>query len=141
MEIIRASETWHIAAVHYLRIQTAIDLNISLAAEIDETADAPCDYLLIIEENTPVAAGRLRSYPEYAKFERICVAPAYQSRGIGSLLIREMEKWASERGFPRILITSKWDVRQFYLQLGYQPEGDIIADGLFPLIRVTKTLA
>jgi len=140
MNIIRATETWHTAAVHYLRIQIALDLGITLADEIDEKPGDACDYLLIMEGETPVAAGRLRQFQGQAKFERICVAPHFQGRGTGSLLIREMEKWAAERGFRQVLITSKWEVRNFYLQLGYKMEGEKVEGGLFSLIHVTKTL-
>lgn len=140
MDIIRVTEPWHIAAVHYLRIQVALSLNIPISGEIDEKTGDHCDYLLIMEGETPVATGRLRHYQGQAKFERISVAVGYQGQGIGSLLIREMEVWAAEQGFNQVLITSKWDVRQFYLQLGYQTEGDIIDGGMFALIRVTKAL-
>lgn len=140
MDIIRVTEPWHIAAVHYLRIQVALSLNIPISGEIDEKPGDNCDYLLIMEGETPVATGRLRHFQGQAKFERISVAVGYQGRGIGSLLIREMEIWAAEQGFTQVLITSKWDVRQFYLQLGYQAEGGIIEGGMFALIRVTKTL-
>ena len=140
MDIIRVTEPWHIAAVHYLRIQVALSLNIPISGEIDEKPGDNCDYLLIMEGETPVATGRLRHFQGQAKFERISVAVGYQGCGIGSLLIREMEIWAAEQGFTQVLITSKWDVRQFYLQLGYQAEGGIIEGGMFALIRVTKTL-
>ncbi|MFT8211432.1 MAG: GNAT family N-acetyltransferase [Symbiopectobacterium sp.] len=140
MEIIRVTEPWHLAAVHYLRIQIALSLDIPISGEIDEKPGDECDYLLIVEGETPVATGRLRHYQGQAKFEQISVAVEYQGQGIGSLLIREMEVWAAEQGFTQVLITSKWDVRQFYLQLSYQTEGDIIEGGMFALIRVTKTL-
>lgn len=140
MDIIRVTEPWHIAAVYYLRIQLALSLDIPISGEIDEKQGNNGDYLLIMEGKTPVATGRLRHYQGQAKFERISVAVEYQGRGIGSLLIREMEIWAAEQGYTRVLITSKWEVRQFYLQLGYQVEGDIIKGGMFTLIHVTKTL-
>lgn len=140
MEIIRVTEPWHIAAVHYLRIQVALSLNIPISGEIDEKTGDNCDYLLIMDGKTPLATGRLRHYQGQAKFERITVAVGYQGQGMGSLLIREMEVWAAEQGFSQVLITSKWDVRQFYLQLGYHVEGDIIDNHMFALIRVTKTL-
>lgn len=140
MNIIRVTEPWHLAAVHYLRVQVALSLAIPLAGEIDEKPGEQCDYLLIMDGETPLATGRLRDHQGQAKFERISVAVGHQGQGIGSLLIRAMETWAAERGFQQVIITSKWDVRRFYLQLGYQAQGDIIDGGLFPLIRVTKNL-
>ena len=140
MNIISVTEPWQLAAVHYLRIQVALSLDIPLSGEIDEQPGETPDYLLLMEGNIPVATGRLRAHEGQAKFERISVAVGYQGRGIGSLLIRAMESWAAEQGFRQVLITSKWDVRHFYLQLGYQAQGEVIEGGLFPLIRVTKTL-
>jgi len=141
MEILRVQETWELAAVHYLRIQVALSLNIPIKGEIDEKPGEPRDYLLILDGDTPVATGRFRDFEGKAKFERITVAVDYQRKGIGHLLMGELELWAKEKGFSEVLITGKLEVQDFYLKAGYQAEGPINYAGLFPLVRLTKVLA
>ena len=140
MEIRRVKERWEVAAVHYLRIQVALSLNIPVRGEIDEKEGDQLDYLLIMDGDTPAATGRLRNYEGKAKFERITVGVAYQRKGIGHLLIEEMEKWAYELGFREIFITGKQEVQDFYLKAGYATNGEVIQTGIFPLVHLTKTL-
>ncbi|WP_198008303.1 MULTISPECIES: GNAT family N-acetyltransferase [Brenneria] len=135
------TETWQLAAVHYLRIQVALSLAIPLAGEIDETPGDRVDYLLITDGTLPVATGRLRHYESQAKFERITVAVDRQGQGIGRLLMQGLEAWAYELGLRRALVTGKLEVRDFYLKLGYVTDGAVTQTGLFPLVRLTKELA
>lgn len=140
MEIIRVEELWQLAAVHYLRIQVALSLDIPVAGEIDEKPGEKVDYLLLMDGPTPVATGRLRNFEGKAKFERITVAAGRQGQGIGRLLMQELEKWAAELGFSEVLITGKLEVRDFYLKLGYATDGAVTTAGRFPLVRLTKAL-
>lgn len=140
MEIIRVEEIWQLAAVHYLRIQVALSLDIPVAGEIDEKPGEKVDYLLLMDGPAPVATGRLRNHEGKAKFERITVAAGRQGQGIGRVLMRELEKWATELGFREVLITGKLEVRDFYLKLGYATDGTVTPGGRFSLVRLTKAL-
>ncbi|MCL2891759.1 GNAT family N-acetyltransferase [Brenneria tiliae] len=140
MEIVRVTETWQLAAVHYLRIQVALSLAIPLAGEIDEKPGEQVDYLLLMDGPVPVATGRLRHYEGQAKFERITVAADRQGQGIGRLLMGALEAWAYERGLRRALVTGKLEVRDFYLKQGYVTDGTVTQTGIFPLVRLTKEL-
>ncbi|THF62788.1 GNAT family N-acetyltransferase [Pseudothauera nasutitermitis] len=140
MEIIRVAETWQLAAVHYLRIQVALSLDIPVAGEIDEKPGEKVDYLLIMDGPTPAATGRLRNYEGKAKFERITVAVDRQGQGIGRLLMQGLETWAYETGLREALVTGKLEVLDFYLKLGYATDGAVTQGGRFPLVRLTKAL-
>jgi GNAT superfamily N-acetyltransferase len=140
MDIIRVEETWQLAAVHYLRIQVALSLDIPVSSEIDEKPGDTVDYLLLMDGPTPVATGRLRRYEGKAKFERITVASGRQGQGLGRLLMTELEKWARELGFNEAVITGKLEVRDFYLKLGYATDGEVTQRGRFSLVLLTKTL-
>lgn len=140
MEIIRVAEIWQLAAVHYLRIQVALSLDIPVAGEIDEKPGEKVDYLLIMDGPAPVATGRLRNYEGKAKFERITVAVDRQGQGIGRLLMQALEAWAHEIGLREALVTGKLEVLDFYLKLGYATDGAVTQGGRFPLVRLTKAL-
>ena len=48
-------------------------------------------HILGVLEGEPVAAGRVRYFPDYAKLERIAVLRPYRKRGIGSEITRFLE--------------------------------------------------
>lgn len=141
MKTIRVVENWQLAAVHYLRIQVALSLDIPLAGEIDEKPGEQVDYLLLMDGPTPVATGRLRNYEGRAKFERITVAVGRQGQGVGRLLMQALEAWARELGLRQALVTGKLEVRDFYLKQGYVTDGAVTQTGRFPLVTLTKVLA
>lgn len=140
MEIIRVTELWQLAVVHYLRIQVALSLDIPAEGEIDERPGEQVDYLLLMDGHVPVATGRLRHYDGRAKFERITVAVDRQRRGIGRVLMQALEAWAAELGLRQALVTGKLEVCDFYLKLGYATDGTVTHTGRFPLVLLTKEL-
>lgn len=140
MKIIRVTDVWQLAAVHYLRIQVALSLDIPLAGEIDEKPGERVDYLLLMDGAFPVATGRLRNHEGRAKFERITIAVGRQGQGVGRLLMQALEAWARELGLRQALVTSKPEARDFYLKLGYIADGTVTLAGRFPLVRLTKAL-
>jgi GNAT superfamily N-acetyltransferase len=140
MEIRRVREPWELAAVHYLRIQVALNLNIPPQREIDEKPGEAVEYLLILDGDVPVATGRLRVVEGKAKFERITVAVARQGQGLGRRLMRELEAWARDKGLTEAYLTGKAEVENFYLRIGYATDGPVSYAGTFPLVRMTKSL-
>ena len=52
----------------------------------------------------------------------LSVAPSYQKRGIGHLLVREIENWARDCGATEIVVHSglhRTDAHRFYERVGY----------------------
>ena len=77
-----------------------------------------------------IIVGAIWDYLPFYKIARmgyisdLYVAPAVRGRGIGSALIREMEKWFREQGveFARIETINAYDGNQrLYERLGYEP--------------------
>ena len=48
------------------------------------------------------------------------VAPDAQSRGVGKLLMAEIEKAARERGIPTLVVPSSVTAETFYARLGFK---------------------
>ena len=56
----------------------------------------------------------------------LCVLEKYTSLGVGTILLKELEKWAIKKGVHRIKATVRHNNKRgigLYLKLGYQIEG------------------
>ena len=76
----------------------------------------------------PVAAGRLRCLPDYAKLERIAVRAPYRGRGIGVEITRFLMKLARERGYSSFRMNAQAHLEAFYGRLGFRAVGDIFLE-------------
>ena len=92
--------------------------------EFDDTAT----HVLGVIDGEPVAAGRLRCLPEYAKLERIAVRAPYRGRGIGSDVTRFLMKLARERGYSSIRMNAQAYLEEFYGRLGFRAVGGIFLE-------------
>jgi predicted GNAT family N-acyltransferase len=143
MEIIRATETYQQAGAYYVRIQAmAKKHHISLRAEFDEHDGPDTKYIVVLDDDFPVATSRL--YPidsERVMIGRVVVLPEFRHQGLGSLVVAETEKWAKELGFKNSVIESRDNKVEFYEKLGYVKTDDkIINYGTFNCIRMEKNI-
>ena len=97
--------------------------NVPYSIERDEFEE---DAVHIIGEleGEPVAAGRIRYFPEYAKLERIAVLRPYRGRGIGSELVRFLMSIAQERGYSSYRMNAQVRQAPFYAGLGFHAVGE-----------------
>lgn len=125
MEIYRIEkngEEWLYKAYDYVRTDAfCFGQNIPVELEFSGEEDSGnTEGILILEDHKPVAGCRI-AYPreDVGKIERVCVIRRDQKKGYGRILIEEAEKWISERGIKRIVITSQDRAEGFYRKLGY----------------------
>jgi len=83
-----------------------------------------------------------RDWPGSAELHRMRVAPPYQRRGYGEVLLAELERRAAADGFPRVLATTS--TRQaaaveFYRTHGYKRATTSTA-GAYELVHFEKEL-
>ena len=157
MKVIRVTEEWQRAGVHYVRTEGMVkDFSLTLEGEFE--ADTPESlYVLALDENLPVSTCRLKIISEgdekggkyenagkserVGKIERVATIPDYRSKGIGSLVIIEAEKWLKELGAKRVLINSRKAAVRFYEKLGYKPDWNKTSgSGLFECVETEKVL-
>ncbi len=62
---------------------------------------------------------------EGAHIKKVYVSPAYQGRGIGRLLVENLEQIAKKNGFEEYELNSTVNALNFYKRLGYQEQGPI----------------
>ena len=103
MEIIRATETWQQAGAYYVRIQAmAKKHHITLRQEFDEHDTPNTQYIVAVDHDFPAATARM--YPldgQSVMIGRVVVLPEYRHQGIGTMVVRECEKWAAEQGIRK----------------------------------------
>lgn len=143
MKIIRATKTAEQAGAYYVRIQAmARKHQIPLAVEFDEHDTPDTKYIVVIDDFLPVATCRLYGMDdERIMLGRIVVLPEYRHRGIGTLVVKEAEKWAKEMGFTTAVLESRDNKIRFYEVMGYVADySKVIIGDTFKCYRMEKKL-
>lgn len=143
IQVIRATETWQQAGAYYVRIQgMAKQHNITLWREFDEHDKPDTKYIVITDDDFPVATCRLyRIDADSAAIGRVVVLPEYRGKGLGKRVMCEAENWLSELGFTLAVVESRDVAVGFYQSLGYiVTDSQIIHGDTFDCIRMEKKL-
>ncbi|MFM8431906.1 MAG: GNAT family N-acetyltransferase [Bacteroidota bacterium] len=108
----------------------------------DETDETSYHLLVLDEFGDGVAAGRIQFNSEIeAQIRSMAVMPQVRGCGIGSLLIKELEKVAREKGMKQMVLDSREGAVEFYLLHGYEITGDsYLLFGVIPHKAMKKTL-
>ncbi|MCH5204551.1 MAG: GNAT family N-acetyltransferase [Oscillospiraceae bacterium] len=135
MKAIRARETYERAGVYYVRTEAMVyGFGVSLQGEFDgDTPDS--DYILVTDDNgAPLSTCRVHFVPEegYAKIERVATVSFARGIGAGRLAIEAAEEWIREKGYKKIIITSRDEAVGFYEKLGYTADYTKDVRTLFP---------
>ncbi len=142
MEVIRAQELWQQAGAYYVRIRgMAKKHHITLKQEFDEHDTPDTKYIVINEDDFPIATARM--YPldhESVMIGRVVVLPEYRRLGIGTMVVTECEAWAEDLGYSRFVVDSRDNKVEFYEQLGYEVCGRTSPGDTFRCIRMEKRL-
>ena len=140
--IIRATETWQQAGAYYVRIQAmAKKHHIALRQEFDEHDGPDTKYIVIIDNDFPIATARM--YPLDEKrmmIGRVVVLPEYRRQGIGTMVVSECEVWAEELGYSKAVVESRDNKVAFYEQMLYEVCGEAMDGDTFRCIRMEKDL-
>lgn len=80
--------------------------------------------VLAVSNGEAVACGAIKEFdPDTAEIKRMYTKPLFRSKGLASIVLRELEKWCSELGYLScILETGKRqpDAIRLYQKNGYQ---------------------
>nr|WP_251424083.1 GNAT family N-acetyltransferase [Pseudarthrobacter sp. NCCP-2145] len=111
------------------RKAAAEELNRYPAAEFAAPGGA---LLMILEDAKSIAGGAFRRYDaSTAELKRIWTHSGHRRRGLGRLVLAELEALAARRGYMRIYLTTgprQPEARNLYLKAGYRPQFDLDAD-------------
>lgn len=62
--------------------------------------------------------------PNVIKMRQVAVDESFQSKGLGSILVRACEEFCREKGFEKIVLNARDTAIKFYERLEYQKEGE-----------------
>ena len=142
LAVIRATETWQQAGAYYVRIQAmAKKHHITLRREFDEHDTPETKYIVVTDNDFPIATARMYPTDETGMMiGRVVVLPEYRHRGIGTMVVRECEKWARDLGYGKAVLESRDNKVDFYLRMGYVICGEAVEGDTFRCIRMEKGL-
>ena len=142
IQVIRARETWQQAGAYYVRIQgMAKQHGITLRREFDEHDTPDTQYIVVTDEDFPIATARM--YPAgqaSMMIGRVVVLPEYRRRGIGTMVVDACEEWAEEMGCTKTIVESRDNKIDFYKELGYEIRGEAVDGDTFRCVRMEKLL-
>ncbi|MBR1770149.1 MAG: GNAT family N-acetyltransferase [Bacteroidales bacterium] len=78
---------------------------------------------LFYSDGTPCATIRYRKIGKCFKIERLCVLKAYRNRGIARMLMQRVISDIRKSSKAKIILHAQTYVLQFYLSLGFKPQG------------------
>lgn len=143
IEVVRATETWQQAGAYYVRIQgMAKQHNIALREEFDEYDTPDTKYIVLTDDDFPVATCRWYDLGDgSAMIGRVVVLPDYRGLKLGERVVKEAEEWLKEEGFERAVAESRDVTTGFYEKMGYEITDETVIHGVtFDCIRMEKTL-
>lgn len=113
-------------AVEYsTRYERSFDEQYEDLTTYPEECFAPPDgaLLVLLERGIPVAGGAFQRYDDHtAELKRIWTSRQHRRRGLGRIVVIELEAEARRRGYSRIYLTTGWrqpEAVALYLAAGY----------------------
>ena len=143
IEVVRATETWQQAGAYYVRIQgMAKQHNIALREEFDEYDTPDTKYIVLTDDDFPVATCRWYDLGDgSAMIGRVVVLPDYRGLKLGERVVKEAEEWLKEEGFKKAVAESREVTTGFYEKMGYKITDETVIHGVtFDCIRMEKQL-
>lgn len=139
MEIVYSNEKYNQAAAFYLRIHAFVEeMGIDIHDEFDKHDKDDTKYLVIYENNEPIATARFQILPDDTmQPDRVCIAKNHRGKGFGEILITELEKQSDAK---YSMLHAVLPAVHFYEKLGYEKYGDEFLEDGIPVIHMKKTL-
>jgi GNAT superfamily N-acetyltransferase len=75
-----------------------------------------------------------------ARFRKFATDPAWQGRGVGTLLLRHIIAVAQTQGASQLWCDARQATLPFYQRFGLAPEGQVFYKGEVPYVRLRRSL-
>lgn len=112
---------------------------VPLEEEIDQFEDTATHFVLY-KEGKPTGAGRFRVVDGYGKVERICVLKEARKSGAGKEIMKQIEKFATDKGLEKLKLNAQTHAIPFYEGLGYEVVSDEFLDAGIPHKTMIKKI-
>ena len=104
--------------------------------EIDGLEDDAKPVLANLD-NEAIGTGRILSDGHIG---RIAVLKKHRGLGIGKIMMQSLMQWAEEAKLEKLWLSSQWHAHGFYLDLGFQCEGEIYEEAGIDHIKMSKKI-
>lgn len=95
-----------------------------IGSESDDLETQSYHRVIVDDKDNIVGVGRLHKYSqEKAQIRYMAISDEYRGKGLGKLLVSELEQVAAQSGAKVIALNARDDAIGFYQQLGYVDEG------------------
>lgn len=110
--------------------------------EFDDIDDAAAHIVLFGEDKMPVATCRIfwDIRMDFHILGRLAVIKEYRGRNIGSVIVKEAERYVREMGGKCMALHAQCRAAAFYEKLGFERFGDIDEDEGCPHVWMKKYL-
>ncbi|MHC5230030.1 GNAT family N-acetyltransferase [Enterococcus sp. LJL99] len=134
------NERWNQAAAFALRYDVfVLEQGISLEDEFDSIDASEKKYYVVYEKSTVLATARFQIIDEQTiQPDRLCVKKEYRGTGIGTKLLLEIERCASQDGFSNAVLSAEKTAVNFYQKLGYKINSKEYYEDGIPCVQMKK---
>ena len=99
--------------------------------------DDEAKHVLAYLDNEAIGTGRILSDGHIG---RIAVLKKHRGLGIGKIMMQSLMQWAEEAKLEKLWLSSQWHAHGFYLDLGFQCEGEIYEEAGIDHIKMSKKI-
>lgn len=117
-----------------------IEQGFSEELEFDDIDNFAYHIVIYADNNDIVGVARLFSQNNIYHVGRVCINKDYRKSGMGSVIMKEIEKKATILGATILELSAQANATHFYMQQGYKQAGDEYLDEHCPHIRMVKTI-
>lgn len=105
-----------------------------------EERESICKHVVIMDNDIPVAVGRLYGQEETGIIGRIAVSKQYRGQNYGQQMMAYLESVAKKDKYQKIKLSAQVQAKEFYKKQGYQEVGEEYLDEHCPHIEMIKEL-
>jgi predicted GNAT family N-acyltransferase len=115
---------------------------LGLSLKNEDLARDHTDTIFIAEDSNGVIACLMLQHQDGGKikFRQMAVAPGWQGKGIGRMIMKAAEQWSAEKGYNAITLHARKTAVGFYEGLGYRITGSEFAEVGIPHYAMAKSL-
>jgi predicted GNAT family N-acyltransferase len=125
---------------HLRRVREAVfvrEQHVPSALEWDGS-DASCVHVVAEDrDGAPIGTGRLLLGGHIG---RMAVLANWRGRGVGSALLIELVRWATEQGLTEVVLNAQTHALGFYQRHGFSAEGEVFLDAEIDHQRMRRVL-
>ena len=97
-------------------------------------------HVIVYDKETPIATGRVFQKNGGWHAGRICVMEDYRGKGVGRVVMENLEAKVRELGGDAIELSAQLDKKGFYERNGYQAQVEVYMDEHCPHIDMVKEI-